>query len=224
MPPARSGGMRSLKRIETRIADAGIPLKQLACSAGGPKAHLAEAGRSNRMSKPRPSIKDRIAALDWAAISDSLDNFGCAIVKSVLTRHECQSLAAMYDKDGIFRSTIFMARHGFGRGEYKYWSYPLPKIVAELRKSLYPPLVAVANRWNQVMKIDVNYPDSHEEYLDRCHQAGQTKPTPLLLNYHEGDWNALHQDVYGEKNLSHSGCVPTFEARQRFYRRRIRHN
>ena len=150
------------------------------------------------MSESKPSIKDRVAALDWSAITDSLDNFGCAIVKSVLTRQECQSLAAMYDKDGIFRSTIVMARHGFGRGAYKYWSYPLPEIVDELRKSLYPPLALVANCWNQLMKIDVNYPDSHAEYLERCHQAGQTRPTPLLLNYVEGDWNALHQDIYGE--------------------------
>lgn len=150
------------------------------------------------MSKSKSSIKDRVAALDWAAMTDNLDNFGCAIVKSVLTPQECQSLAAMYDKDGIFRSPLVMARHGFGRGEYKYWSYPLPEIVEELRKSLYPPLASVANRWNQAMKIDVNYPDSHEGYLERCHQVGQTRPTPLLLNYVEGDWNALHQDVYGE--------------------------
>jgi len=150
------------------------------------------------MSESKPSIKNRVAALDWSAITDSLDNFGCAIVKSVLTRQECQSLAAMYDKDGIFRSTIVMARHGFGRGEYKYWSYPLPEIVDERRKSLYSPLALVANCWNQLMKIDVNYPDSHAEYLERCHQAGQTRPTPLLLNYIEGDWNALHQDIYGE--------------------------
>jgi len=91
-----------------------------------------------------------------------------------------------------------MARHGFGRGEYKYWSYPLPTIVADLRTALYPPLAAVANRWNQLMKIDVSYPEAYEEYLERCHAAGQTRPTPLLLSYNEGDWNALHQDVYGE--------------------------
>ncbi len=150
------------------------------------------------MTKTKSSIQDRVAALDWATMTDNLDGFGCTIIKSVLTPEECQSLTGMYDQDDIFRSTVVMARHGFGRGEYKYWSYPLPEIVADLRTALYSPLAAVANRWNQAMKIDVSYPGSHGEYLERCHQAGQTRPTPLLLNYVEGDWNALHQDLYGE--------------------------
>jgi hypothetical protein len=150
------------------------------------------------MTKTKSSIQDRVAALDWTTMTDNLDGFGCTIIKSVLTPEECQLLAGMYDRDDIFRSTVVMARHGFGRGEYKYWSYPLPKIVADLRTALYSPLAAVANRWNQAMKIDVSYPDSLGEYLERCHQAGQTRPTPLLLNYVEGDWNALHQDLYGE--------------------------
>jgi hypothetical protein len=150
------------------------------------------------MTGSKSSIKHRIADLDWPAITESLDNYGCAIAKSVLTQEECRSLAAMYGRDDIFRSRIIMARHGFGRGEYKYWSYPLPEIVQQLREELYPRLAAVANRWNQAMKIDVSYPDSHKEYLERCHKAGQTRPTPLLLNYVEGDFNALHQDLYGE--------------------------
>jgi uncharacterized protein len=150
------------------------------------------------MNQSKFSIQARVAALDWAAMTNSLDTFGCTIVKSILTLKECKSLAAMYGRDDIFRSKIVMARHGFGRGEYKYWSYPLPELVSELRAALYTPLASVADRWNQAMKIDVSYPDSHEEYLERCHQAGQTSPTPLLLNYVEGDWNALHQDVYGE--------------------------
>ena len=100
------------------------------------------------MTTTTPSIQDRILALDWAAMTSDLDSFGCTIVKSVLTREECRSIAAMYERDDIFRSTIVMARHGFGRGEYKYWSYPLPEIVASLRTALYPPLAAVANRWN----------------------------------------------------------------------------
>ena len=137
------------------------------------------------MNQSKSSIQGRVAALDWVAMTNSLDTFGCTIVKSVLTLQECQSLAAMYDRDDVFRSTIVMARHGFGRGEYKYWSYPLPDLVSELRAALYPPLASVANHWNQAMKIDVSYPDSHEEYLERCHRAGQTKPTPLLLNYVE---------------------------------------
>ena len=150
------------------------------------------------MIRARESIQDRIARLDWTAMKRELDNFGCTIVKATLSREECRSIAAMYERDDIFRSTIVMARHGFGRGEYKYWSYPLPTIVADLRTALYPPLAAVANRWNQLMKIDVSYPEAYEEYLERCHAAGQTRPTPLLLSYNEGDWNALHQDVYGE--------------------------
>jgi hypothetical protein len=147
------------------------------------------------------SISDRIVALDWAAMTSDLDSFGCTILKSVLTRAECRSIAAMYERDDIFRSTIVMARHGFGRGEYKYWSYPLPEIVAGLRTALYPPLAAVANRWNQSMKIGVRYPETQQEYLERCHAANQTRPTPLLLSYNEGDWNALHQDVYGENTF-----------------------
>ena len=139
----------------------------------------------------RESIQDRIARLDWTAMTRELDNFGCTIVKAALAREECRSIAAMYERGDIFRSTIVMARHGFGRGEYKYWSYPLPTIVADLRTALYPPLAAVANRWNQLMKINVSYPETHEVYLERCHAAGQTRPTPLLLSYNEGDWNAL---------------------------------
>lgn len=150
------------------------------------------------MTASKSSVKHRIANLEWPAITESLDNYGCAIITSVLTQEECRSLAAMYGRDDIFRSRIIMARHGFGRGEYKYWSYPLPEIVQQLREELYPRLAAVANRWNQAMKIDVRYPDAHEEYLKRCHKAGQTRPTPLLLNYVEGDFNALHQDLYGE--------------------------
>lgn len=130
------------------------------------------------MTTTTPSIQDRIAALDWATMTRDLDSFGCTIVKSVLTREECRSLAAMYERDDIFRSTIVMARHGFGRGKYKYWSYPLPEIVAGLRTALYPPLAAVANRWSQSMKIAVRYPETHEEYLERCHAASQTRPTP----------------------------------------------
>jgi uncharacterized protein len=150
------------------------------------------------VSTKTPSIPDRIAALDWDAMTTDMDKYGATIVKSVLNPEECGTLASMYEREDIFRSTVVMARHGFGRGEYKYWSYPLPKIVNDLRTSLYSPLAAVANRWNMSMKIDVNYPETHAEYLEKCHQAGQTRPTPLLLSYNEGDWNALHQDVYGE--------------------------
>ena len=150
------------------------------------------------MTTKSSSIADRIDALDWKSLGGELDSFGCTTLKSVLTRDECRTIAGMFEQNDIFRSTVVMARHGFGRGEYKYWSYPLPKIVNDLRVSLYPHLAAVATRWNVSMKIDVWYPKTHEEYIKRCHAAGQTRPTPLLLSYNEGDWNALHQDLYGE--------------------------
>jgi uncharacterized protein len=145
-----------------------------------------------------PAIKDRVAALDWQRVTTNLDAYGCAVAESLLTPGECRALAGKYGEDGIFRSRIVMARQGFGRGEYKYWAYPLPETVASLRTALYPRLAEVANRWNATMKIDVSYPADQEEYLEQCHRAGQTKPTPLLLRYEEGDFNCLHQDVYGE--------------------------
>ncbi len=145
-----------------------------------------------------PSIGERVKSLDWASHSAELDSHGATLLKGLLTPEECEALAGMYDQNDIFRSKIVMSRHGFGRGEYKYWSYPLPSAVAELRRSLYPPLARVANRWNSAMKIDRSYPSGHGDYLEQCREAGQTRPTPLLLSYNEGDWNALHQDVYGE--------------------------
>lgn len=120
------------------------------------------------------------------------------MLPAVLSQEECHTIAAMFDRDELFRSTVVMARHGFGRGEYKYWSYPLPHLVAELREALYPPLAGVANAWNASLKIDTRYPDTHAAYIEACRTTGQTRPTPLLLSYNEGDWNALHQDLYGE--------------------------
>src|SRR4029077_8082824 len=117
----------------------------------------------------------------------------------VLLGDECRELAALYRQDAPFRSRIAMSRHGFGRGEYKYWAYPLPETVATLRNTLYPYLAEVANRWNRLMKIEVRYPAQHATYLAQCHHAGQTKPTPLLLQYGERDFNCLHQDVYGDR-------------------------
>jgi hypothetical protein len=143
-------------------------------------------------------IAGRVAALDWSRIEADLDNYGCAIAAALLLPVECRKLAALYSEEDMFRSRIVMARHGFGRGEYKYWEYPLPEIVAALREAFYPPLSGIANRWNQALGIDVSFPIDHSEYLDRCHRHGQTRPTPLLLQYGEGDFNCLHQDVYGE--------------------------
>jgi hypothetical protein len=137
-------------------------------------------------------------AIAWANVSAELDRNGCATLKGLLTPGECAEIAGLYDADGRFRSTVVMARHGFGRGEYKYFSYPLPEIVARLRANLYPRLAPIANRWNELMRIDVRYPETHAAFVKRCHAAGQRRPTPLLLRYREGDYNCLHQDLYGE--------------------------
>ena len=144
------------------------------------------------------AIADRVSALQWPEITNDLNQYGCATVSSVLTRDDCQYLGDMYGDENRFRTRILMARHGFGRGEYKYFAYPLPEIVGTLRAALYAQLFKLANRWNEIMGIDVSYPAQHDDYLARCHAAGQTKPTPLLLQYGEGDYNCLHQDVYGE--------------------------
>ena len=145
-----------------------------------------------------PPVGERVAALDWATIAARLDECGCAPTGVLLAPEECAALAQTYDSDTIFRSRVVMARHGFGRGEYKYFSYPLPELVARLRDALYPRLADIANRWNEAMDTDTRYPNDHAEYLERCHRAGQTKPTPLLLQYGAGDYNCLHQDLYGE--------------------------
>jgi hypothetical protein len=136
--------------------------------------------------------------LDWRRIGEELDAHGCAVARGMLSPEECDGLAAMYASDAPFRSRIVMARHGFGRGEYKYFAYPLPDLIESLRAALYPPLADIANRWNEALGIGVRYPDDHAAFLDRCHRAGQTRPTPLLLQYAEGDYNCLHQDLYGE--------------------------
>jgi len=145
-----------------------------------------------------PDITARVAAVDWAGTSTDLDAHGWAMLDTLLTPQECRAIAGLYDDADRFRSQVVMARHGFGRGEYKYFAYPLPEIVAELRTALYPRLAPIANRWNASMGITVRFPEAHAAFLERCHRAGQTRPTPLLLQYAEGDYNALHQDLYGE--------------------------
>jgi hypothetical protein len=145
-----------------------------------------------------PGVAERIAALDWPRLATDLDAHGCAVMNAVLSPQACAELAATYAADERFRRRVVMARHGFGRGEYKYFAYPLPDMVAGLRSALYPPLARIANRWNAALGIDVCYPDTHAAFLERCHSAGQTRPTPLLLRYGEGDYNCLHQDLYGE--------------------------
>jgi len=139
-----------------------------------------------------------VAAQDWPGIAAHLDGNGWAVLSGLLSADECRSLADLYGESDIFRSHIIMARHGFGRGEYKYFSYPLPDMIAGLRTALYPQLAPLANRWNEAMGIDVRYPAEHADFIKRCHKAGQTRPTPLLLQYGAGDYNCLHQDLYGE--------------------------
>ena len=147
---------------------------------------------------PAVDIASRVDACEWPRISADLDAHGWALLPAFLTASECAAIATLYADDNTFRSHVLMARHGFGRGEYKYFAYPLPQTVGDLRTALYSRLVAIANRWNDAMGIAVRYPAAHADFITRCHNAGQTRPTPLLLQYGEGDFNALHQDVYGE--------------------------
>ena len=144
------------------------------------------------------TLAARVAALDWAGIAAELQAHGCATTGVLLASAQCSALAGSYASDALFRSRIVMARHGFGRGEYKYFAYPLPETIALLRSALYRPLSAIANAWNEAMGIEPRYPGDHAIYLDRCHKAGQQRPTPLLLQYGPGDYNCLHQDLYGD--------------------------
>jgi hypothetical protein len=154
--------------------------------------------RERAPSSAADALAARVAALDWERVAAQLDAHGCATTGAMLSAEQCAALAGLYPTDSPFRSRVVMARHGFGRGEYKYFAYPLPELVAALRGALYPALAQIANRWNQAMGIELRYPADHGRYLARCHEAGQVKPTPLLLQYGAGDYNCLHQDLYGE--------------------------
>ncbi|MET3447503.1 2OG-Fe(II) oxygenase [Ralstonia sp. 1138] len=142
----------------------------------------------------RPDLE----GVDWHAVEDALNDVGSAVLPSLLDHDACDVLTALYPQDRLYRSRVVMERHGFGRGEYQYFAYPLPDLIAQLRTSLYPPLATIANRWNQAMDIDVRYPAKHADFLRRCHEAGQLRPTPLILRYGPSDYNCLHQDLYGE--------------------------
>ncbi len=144
------------------------------------------------------SVSGRINDIDWESVTGHLDAEGNAVIRNLLLPEECSDIARLYLTDDFFRSRVVMTRHGFGRGEYKYFRYPLPDLIAELRTSVYPRLVPTANRWNQAMGIETRYPEEHSEFLARCHAAGQNRSTPLLLQYGVDDYNCLHQDVYGE--------------------------
>ena len=141
---------------------------------------------------------DRIATIDWQGVADGLDAEGSAVIEHLLTASACDGLRSLYTDEHRFRSKVVMARHGFGRGEYKYFDHPLPSLIGELREALCARLVPIANRWHKAMAIDVRFPPHHVDFVARCHDAGQEKPTPLLLQYGAGDYNCLHQDLYGE--------------------------
>jgi hypothetical protein len=153
---------------------------------------------------PRPSsasrgeIAERVSTLAWTTILSELDVNGCAIIRSLLSPAQCEAMAGLYAADEVFRSRVDMARHGFGRGEYKYFAYPLPRLIQGVRSSMYPHLAEVANRWNELLSTEVRFPADHAAFIERCHAVGQVRPTPLLLQYGPGDFNCLHQDVYGE--------------------------
>jgi uncharacterized protein len=141
---------------------------------------------------------DRVGAIDWLAASADLDAQGWAIFPRLLSALECDAIVGLYGNEERFRSQVIMARHGYGRGEYKYFAYPLPELVEGLRTALYPRLAPIANQWHEAMGIDVRFPPEHAAFIERCHAAGQTRPTPLLLQYGKNDYNCLHQDLYGE--------------------------
>lgn len=153
---------------------------------------------AQRIESPNRSIASRLEAVDWPALLAELDDRGSAVIEGLLDAEQCRDIAANYADESRYRSRVVMARHNFGRGEYRYFRYPLPDPVQQMRGALYPQLAALANQWNDRMGVAVPYPATHEAFLARCHDAGQTRPTPLLLKYGAGDYNCLHQDLYGE--------------------------
>lgn len=155
-------------------------------SSAAPK--LERAGRA---------LAARVDTVDERSLAADLDRQGWAILPGLLTVAECAEVVDLYDEESRFRSHVVMARHGFGKGEYKYFRYPLPDLVGELRQALYPRLAPIANRWNEALRIRGRFPDTLADFLSRCHAAGQQRPTPLVLRYGVGDYNRLHQDLYG---------------------------
>lgn len=143
-------------------------------------------------------LAQRLAAVDWQEASDGLNHSGCTVIPQLLTPQDCQALAALYAQPAVFRSRIVMQRHGFGNGEYQYFGYPLPDLVQRLRTSIYPHLAPLANHWYEQMGLSPRFPAEHGDFVARCHAAGQQRPTPLLVQYEAGDYNCLHQDLYGE--------------------------
>lgn len=154
--------------------------------------------RDMTSSAPVDGIEDRVEGVDWRRIAAELDAQGAAAIEGLITPAECEALASLYPIDRLFRSSVVMARHGFGRGEYRYFAYPLPNLIASLREAFYRRLAPMANRWHEAMGLPARFPHEHAEFIARCHAAGQVRPTPLILKYGVGDFNCLHQDLYGE--------------------------
>ena len=144
------------------------------------------------------SIAERVSRVPWTRVEDDLNQQGWATIGPLLNKDECPRIRASYDQDQLFRGRVVMARHGFGLGEYRYFAYPLPELVQRLRESLYERLAPIANSWRDALGIGEPFPEQHGDYIARCHSAGQDRPTPLLLRYGPGDYNCLHQDLYGE--------------------------
>ena len=167
-------------------------------------------------------LERQVEALDWARVGEDLDAFGFATTGALLDAEACHALATTYDDDAVFRSHVVMRRHGFGEGEYKYFCYPLPDPIERLRQAVYPKLAPIANRWMAAMGMAHRYPDTLDPFLARCHEAGQRRPTPLLLKYHAGDYNRLHQDLYGEQFFSDPARHFAERAGNRVRRRRLR--
>lgn len=167
--------------------------------APAPAADAAQAAQTARRAVGAAAgIAVHVAGLDWQAITDELNARGYAVLPGLLTADECAAMAAQYAQPQLFRSRVVMSQHGFGSGEYQYFRYPLPSLIAALRNALYGPLAQIANRWHELMDLPDRFPAEHTEFLARCHAAGQQRPTPLLLQYTAGDYNCLHQDLYGE--------------------------
>ncbi|MDT7582741.1 MAG: uncharacterized protein QOE32_291 [Pseudonocardiales bacterium] len=155
--------------------------------------------RTEYLAGPGGHFADRVASADWAGVTEEVNEYGCALLPTLLTPGECVELAARYDDEGQFRSTINMARYRFGEGEYRYFDTPFPEPVRLLREALYPRLLPIARDWYRKLGREPEWPDTLAEWLETCHRAGQRRPTPILLRYRAGDWNALHRDLYGDK-------------------------
>jgi hypothetical protein len=156
---------------------------------------LPKAGPMSSAARP---AETRVSQYNWETLSEDLNEYGCAVLEKLLSPDECRQMAGLYSEEGYFRSHVHMARHGFGKGEYRYFKYPLPDALGGLRTALYSNLARVANDWNARMGVDRRYPERHVEFLKQCHDVGQTRPTPLLLQYVPGEFNCLHQDLYGD--------------------------